>query len=191
MLSILTHAHRFAPLTMLAICSAWLSACDASSRCYIQRNFDSPQEESLIRAAEAVYPPREDVVALAVTDAYGVSPSELPEDHAWWYGMWGGVRMPYAITAEAIAYFADRVRKAPLWPMTSMMYTADIEYNEAYELDGEQFRGVYVVTMHLTYGYYCGPLCAAGISKGRTVVLTPEGAWLYVSGDGRAGMMIS
>jgi len=191
MSSILTYTHPSAPLIMLAACSAWLSACDVSSRCSIQRNFDNPQERGLICAAEAVYPPREDVVALATTDPYGVNPSELPEDHAWWYGMWGHDRMPYAITAEAIAYFAGQVRKAPPWPITTMTYKADIEYNEAYELDGEEFSDVYVVTMHLTYGHYCGPLCATGILKGRTVVLTPEGACLHISGDGKAGMMIS
>lgn len=160
----------------------------------VQRNAESPEEENLIAIAEAVYPAREDVVAVFV--------GEIPEEPLWWYDTFDDVRIPYAITAEAIEYYSDLVDQwqeeadadcpwCVTWLSCSLEYVADIEYHETYENEGETFSDVYVVTMNLHWGAYCGPVCAHWFEKDRTVVLTPDGEVLNVFGDGPTSFIVS
>jgi len=164
----------------------------------IERNAATPEEENLIAIAEAVYPPREDVI-----EAYCGSPEHLdPDEPLWWYCGFDGVRIPYAITGDAVDYYSDLVHEwrdeaatsHPLtvfWLRCNFEYGADIEYYETYESREETFSDVYVVMMRLHWSAYCGPVCAHAFDKYRIVVLTPEGEVLAIFGDGTTSLFVS
>jgi hypothetical protein len=62
------------------------------------------KEEHLLRIAEETYPPSEAVLAIAEH-----APDEPPlqaQDRLWWYGGFDGVRLPYAVTMDAVRYYA-------------------------------------------------------------------------------------
>jgi len=167
-------------------------------RMHVERNFDTSEEEALIAAAEAVYPPREDVLA-AIPESFA---GQIPDEDLWWYDSWGDILIPYAITAEAVDYYSNWVAQAReqaeagdchsvTWLWSYMTYTADIDYHEMYESEEGTLSDVYVVTMRLRWSAYCGRRCGAWFEKDRVVALSPEGEPLLVSGDGTTDFWVS
>ncbi|MDX9974833.1 MAG: hypothetical protein RBU21_17735 [FCB group bacterium] len=196
-----------------AAMAIWLIACAASlAGCpselatrlrydvHINRHFDTLLERDLILVAENTYPDPEDVVELY---PLGTNPEDLPENVWWYYGYFGSdTRYPYAITADAIEYYKqkvleDRANAVPepdLWEAHSedFRYTATVKYFATFNgEEGETFSDVYVVTMSLNWRESCGPLCGGGFYQDREVVLTPSGEVLQVLGDGEAGQFYS
>jgi len=154
---------------------------------HVERNFETPEEQSLIVIAEQVCPAREDVLAAATPEDRDALAAEAGEDCLWWYGCC--FRLPYAITADAVVYFTDRVNQleetSKGWPFASaeLEYVVEIEYRDTYTNNGYDYINVYIVHMAMNYGER---LVLAGryFEKQRLVVLTPEGEVLAVFGDG-------
>jgi hypothetical protein len=167
----------------------------------IERNFATLEEEVLIQIAEASHPAREDVAAVYPA---GTKPEDLPE-HVWWYYKEFGssLRLPYAITADAIEYYKQLVlghqayylqHRASLSPEggEQFYYIANIHFFANFEDEhGETYSNVYVVSMALGWNYSSGPDTGAGFDQDRAVVLTPSGEVLHVQGDGRARVFVS
>jgi hypothetical protein len=166
----------------------------------VNRSFRNPDEERLIRIAEETYPPTEAVLAIAKS----VSGSEAlsKERRLWWYDTFDGVRIPYAVTMDAVRYYlgltqalgrGDSTQTAGIRMKRShFSYYARISNRTAtYSRDGRVFKDVYVVEMGLKWSNYCGSLCACSFRLDRTVLIRPDGTVLCVFGDQKPMVTVS
>ncbi len=159
-------------------------------------------EASLIAQAEAVYPPRDSVIAAAW------DPAQVPETEYWYYAGFDGVRIPYAITGDAVAYYADLIdaleagERLQFLTEASLDYRVAVSFRTAYTFEGvdpetleplpsESFERVYVVEMSLAWYQYCGDLCAMWIDHERVVVFDEAGTLLRVFLDGPRPVAVS
>ncbi|CAN5494710.1 hypothetical protein BH10ACI1_BH10ACI1_20660 [soil metagenome] len=53
---------------------------------------------------------------------------------------------------------------------TSFSYLATIKYHDKFEIVGEKFENVNVVSLELSWAQYCGSLCAMGFSREKIIV---------------------
>ena len=141
------------------------------------------------------YPAREDVLAVA-TDWIG----DIPEADLWWYDTVSGVRVPFAITKEAVDYYSDLIaqwKKDPhgygsiVWLSATFKYKADVQPFSRYEAAGHVFTDVNVVHLVLKWSAFCGPMCAHAFTKERIVVLNANGDVLAIIGDGTTPLFVS
>jgi len=163
----------------------------------VNRNFSDLEEEHLIRIAEETYPPIEAVLPVA-----GSRPGRealAKEKRLWWYDTFDGVRLPYAVTMDAVRYYLKLTQTMGNGVETSgirmkaskFTYYANISKSSAYSRDGRVFSDVYVVEMGLSWSNYCGSLCACSFDLNRTVILRPDGTVLCVFGDQRPMVVVS
>ena len=172
----------------------------------VERTFANSFEEQLIEKAEQYYPLRDSVVSLA--EQFGVSSDSIPSNDYWWYQIYRGIRVPYAITSEAIEYFVESVkiverntREVCKNYSYSAQYVATVRFERTYTVqpmviggESKSFENVYVVTMSLTWGSsYHGPGLgdAYGVRADRLVVFDEQGIMLGVFYDGGAGIAVS
>lgn len=165
----------------------------------IARQYESEEEARLIQMAESVYPNREDVLAV---EGHFVKEKSIPAgEELWWYDAFDGVRIPYAITGDAVCYYRDLTlafRKGDFTGSngirmlkSELHYTAAVARHEHYESDGREFQGVSVVTMKLSWSQYCGNVCAMGFQKERVVVFDAAGKIIAVLLDGATRYRVS
>ena len=166
----------------------------------VNRGFRNSEEERLIRIAEETYPPAEAVLSIAETRPGGHGPSK--QERLWWYGEFDGVRLPYAVTMDAVRYYlaltqafgrGDTTQTNGI-PMkrSNFSYHANVSSRPStYSRDGRVFEDVYVVEMGLRWSNYCGSLCACSFDLDRTVVLRRDGTVLCVFGDQRPRVLVS
>ena len=165
----------------------------------IFRSFRDSDEERLIRIAEETYPPPEAVLAAGESPG-NRAPSKQPR--LWWYGDFDGVRLPYAITMDAVRYYLNLTQtlgqgKPPVpggikMKRSTFRYSATISSRpQTISRDGRVFRDAFVVTMKLSWSDYCGSLCACWFDLERTVVLRRDGTVLCVFGDQRPMVTVS
>lgn len=166
----------------------------------IERRFGSPEEERLLRIAEALYPPRDTLEAAIQRAKFKVG--DLPDDgDLWWSSSFDGIRLPFAITGKAVRYYLGLTdsfergdfegSKGIRMESSYFRYTATIDRQETFELSGLSLEDVYVVRLRLSWSNYCGLLCALGLEHSRVVVLSPDGEVLRVSGDREAAVFVS
>ena len=164
----------------------------------IQRTVRTDNDLRMIRIAESAYPPRSDVVRTAEADS--PRSRSLPDDEKlWWYDEGDGVRIPFAITAEAVEWYRKLVEsyrtkvwpKTDLGPFSSFNYLASASFKKVYTRDGRSFGSVYVVEMNLSFGVTWGSTAAVGFHKDRTVVLDRSGKVLAIFGDGKTSVWVS
>ena len=168
---------------------------DTASRAYVatvHREFRNPLEERLLGVAEGIYPPAKAVVSVA--DNHAERSKLLREERLWWFGDFDGVRLPFAVTMDAVHYYlkltqtfgrGDRTPPHQI-PMiaSKFSYTATVSPGPRnYTRGGRTFRDVYVVEMKLSWWDYCGSLCACGFDLDRTVLFLPDGTLVCVFGD--------
>ncbi len=164
----------------------------------VLRTIRTDRDMELINIAENAYPARTDVIK-AIEKAH-FKLGGVPEDEKlWWYSSFDKVRLPYAITAEAIEYYRNPFKPSYLsppekpWPAKkySFTYTAEVEFKRRYENEARKFSNVYVVKMQLSLSAYWGPLAALGFYKDRVVVIDERGKVLAIFGDGRTSAVVA
>lgn len=169
---------------------------------FIDRQAETPAEEAIILAAEKACPLREDVLAAAAPEDTAALEAEAGDGCLWWYGnapLYGReLKLPYAVTADAVDYYADRVEQArlareaswlpfPLMAEAYLSYTATIEPQSDFIVGEKQHENIYLVHMWLSYGESSLlPMRDGGVSKKRTVAVSAAGEVLAVFGDGPA-----
>lgn len=170
----------------------------------IERNAKNDFENNLILKAEAVYPPRDSVLA--------IMPPELakanPVAEYWYYSQFDGILIPYAVNSGAINYYSRMIDSLNANNGYNFLlsakfdYSADIKFKESYTFEGKNlfsgrqmpsvsFSRVYVVSMTLKWENYCGPVCGLWISHQRVVVLDESGNILRVFYDGPIPVAVS
>ena len=168
---------------------------------HIVRDVAGPQQAALLRAAEALDPPREDVLAL-IASRPRFSVREVPPDGPlWWFSAFDGVRIAYAVTDDALAYYAAMAKAFADGDFSAtsgiemtkggLQYEAGVTHEERLERDGRSFENVDVVRMTLRWFQYCGGECAMGFSKERVVVFDASGEVLALFGDGMVDVLVS
>lgn len=166
----------------------------------VHRAFRSAEEGRLLKIAEATYPPRDSVLA-AIPRAHFKLGAAPDETYLWWSSSFDGVRIPYAITADAVQYYLDLTESFRRGDFSQshgirmdssrFRYTATIEKRPEFQREGRSFRDVYVAELKLQWSDDCGSLCDLWIDKDRIVVLNPAGVVLAVFRDGNAPIVVS
>ena len=115
--------------------------------------------------------------------------------------MFDGVRIPYAITGDALRYYRDvtlafragdfsRFNNLAMQE-SSLDYLAQIERHELYKAEGREFPNATVVTMKLDWSQNCGTECALHLQKQRVVVFDDSGTVIAVFHDGPEGYRVA
>jgi hypothetical protein len=155
----------------------------------IQRHAADDHEKKLIAAAEKSQP---DPAALLEAIGKGNGTAK-PVAGQWWNKEALGIRIPFAITGDAVQYYSDLVTKYGeqklvrfAQPSSAFTYHAKVSKPAAYEIDGKSLQNVTVVTMTLTFRQNFVATVAEGFSfeKTREVVFDKDGKILHVQGDG-------
>lgn len=171
----------------------------------IERVATNNFERDLIFSAESIYPNRDSV--LAHMSRY-VPQSSIPDSNLWFYEVFDGVLIPFAITSEAISYYDDLIDSISanngydFFIKANFKYRAEIEFKESYTFEGKNliteeplpsvsFERVYVVAMSLEWDNYCGMECGLWISHKRIVVFDESGNLLNVFYDGPIPIAVS
>jgi hypothetical protein len=167
----------------------------------VRREAADKQQSTLIATAEAAQPSKETLrqatEARDRNDPLGLAqPKEAPRpvgDKVWWYKEQLGIRIPCAITADAVAYYSDlvgnygkQVLKRYSEPSSRLDYRARVKFHKEYKLAGKTFNNVHVVTLKLTFeqNFAATSTEAMHFEKERVVVLDARGKVLHISGDG-------
>ena len=120
----------------------------------------------------------------------------MPGDR-WWFSTTDAVLMPYAVTGTAVQYYRRRAyeRAATANPFTfakpvpehrgEFTYKANVERGR-----DDRNRPTHVITMDLSWQYWCGMMCAAGTRVRRVVTISADGS-VTVNGDGPPMVVMS
>lgn len=175
---------------------------DTAQRAFIgtvRREFRTPLEERLLRIAEETYPPAKAVAFVANDRADRKELAKTPR--LWWYGHFDGVRLPFAITMDAVRYYFQLVQQMGRGETTAAIsipmkacefgYVAKVSGPKDYRRKEQSYSDVYVVEMHLKWFNYCSPLCACWFDLDRTVLIRADGHVLCVFGDSKPTVAVS
>ena len=169
----------------------------------IERVFLNEFEQNLIITAESFYPPRDSVLN-AASPEFQIF---IPDTNYWFYDSFDGVRIPYAITIDAINYYSNIIDLLNASP-NSLIYKADFDYKaevayfNSYSFEGIDpftgdtlpsisFNNVFVVKMDLSWDHSCGPECGLYIIHKRIVIFNSEGELLQIFHDGKIPVTVS
>jgi hypothetical protein len=118
---------------------------------------------------------------------------ETPPKEQWWQKEELGIKIPFAITKDAIAYYSELVTgygkqatKRYMEPSSNFTYEAKVAKQTEFSIDGKTFKDVSVVTMEMKFmeSFAATTTEALSFEKRRTVVFDGDGKVLHVSGDG-------
>ncbi len=160
---------RNLPFIVLATLPLLAGCSDSRYKIDIQREYSTPEEAALIDVAEHVCPTSEDVLHL-----YSVEKGADLEG-----------KSTYSSMSDLLDSWSQQINEARrtyplltriLFPLASasLYYRADIEFQEQFINETDQFDNVYVVHMIISYGQTIGPLTGSGFRKERTVILTAD-----------------
>ncbi len=173
----------------------------AQHQVVISRTAADAKQTAMIAAAEAAQPSKELLNQAAEArdrnDPLGLAkPHEAKApagDKVWWYKEELGIRIPCAITADAVAYYSDLVGKYGkqnlkryMEPSSRLAYVAGVKFHPEFKLGDQTFKDVHVVTLKLTFSQNFAATTTEGMrfEKERVVVLDAAGKVLLVTGDG-------
>jgi hypothetical protein len=168
----------------------------------VVRVAESQFERELLRTAEALYPSS---AALDASEAeylernsFGRWPQHMARARRepgprWWWHDWGPVRLPYALTASAVAYHLVAMRGLSQSP-NRMGRDSTETHGGSFEYGARVVRlegGGFAVEMEARWSYHCGSLCGVWFTKTRRVLFDRDGVPLSVDGDGMPNWMVS
>jgi hypothetical protein len=167
----------------------------AKHQVVIRRDTTDKQKAAMIAAAEAAQPSEKTLrEAAEARDPNQPKEAKAPVgDKVWWYKEQLGIRIPCAITADAVTYYSDlvgkygkQVLKRHAEPNSRFEYQAGVKFHQEFKLGDKTFAGVNVVTLKLTFAQNFVATGTEGIhfEKERIVVLDAAGKVLHISGDG-------
>jgi len=169
----------------------------AKHQVVIRREAADAKQSEMIATAEAVQPSAEALRQAAEANSPGSAQSKGPEasagDKVWWYGEQLGIRIPCAITADAVVYYSDLVVKYGKQafkryaePSSRLDYHASVKFYKAFKLGDQTFTDVHVVTLKLAFSQNFAATTTEGMhfQKERVIVLDANRKVLQISGDG-------
>jgi hypothetical protein len=153
----------------------------------IRREAADEKQKAMITTAEAALPDIEALREAAAPEKPAVG------DGRWWYKIESGTRIPFAITADAVAHYAalveangKRAITAYVEPRSNLDYRASAVFHKEFAQGDQTFRNVHVVTLKLRFSqhFVTGQTEGVEFAKERVVVLDETGKVLLISGDG-------
>jgi hypothetical protein len=154
---------------------------------HLSRRFANAKEEKILRIAEAVYSSDQ--------------PLKTGSWRQWWCSSFDGVRIPYAITRSAVAYYLDvsegfrtnnpREPARPTMKFSTLIYSAKVSWKESYKVGTAEFRNIYLVSLELAWMQYCNALCGMMFGTTRNVVVKDDGSVLAIENDSCAPFVVS
>ena len=159
----------------------------AKHQVIIKREASDSKLAALIATAEAAQPSKEAVLKAADT----ATPPK--GDPLWWYKEELGVRIPFAVTRDAVTYYTGLVHsygrqsmKRFTEPTSEFNYHASIQFHADFTHEGKSFTNVHVVSLTLKFTQnFCATVTEGmAIEKVRTVIIDNQGAVVLVHGDG-------
>lgn len=166
----------------------------------ISRVFNNEFEEKLLKQAESFYPPRDSVIKI-VSEEYKGS---IPYTGYWFYKTIDHIKIPYAITSEAVDYYSKKIDElykdsTSIINSAKFIYKAEVKFYETFKLDVDRIsmaikqpynaNNVFVAEMSMEWGHGCGNMCCLGIRIKRVVIFDLQGNLLMVFYD-RFGSVI-
>ncbi|MFZ9937578.1 MAG: hypothetical protein ACO3JG_11060 [Luteolibacter sp.] len=154
----------------------------------IRREAANGVQEKMIAAAEAAIPDEE-----ALRKAMGDGQPLAKDEVQWWHEEKLGIRIPFAITGDAVAYYKSLVEgygkrsfKRYMQPSSKLEYHASAAFHAEFEHGGRKFKDVHVVTLKLRFAqsFAATTTEALEFEKRRTVILDTNGDVMAVDGDG-------
>jgi hypothetical protein len=145
----------------------------------------SPSQHTIVVKRNATELPQQRLIAAAEALA--------PRTGPWWDQELRGVRIPVALTAEAVAYYTALVtqHQAETWvrharPASSFLYEATATHHDTFSTDGRDFTNVTVVSMRMKFHqrFTATPSEGFGFEKRRLVLFDHEAKIVHVAGDG-------
>jgi hypothetical protein len=160
----------------------------------IRREAPDSAAARLLGIAEATYPPRDLLVRIAEGQGYEMG-SDSARVPLWWCRGVGVSRIPYAVTAGALAHYGKltehlrerEFREAGTPPLfrSELTYRATIARQETFALNDTIYADGYMADLSLSWSYDDGTF-APFTRAHRIVLLSSAGAVLAVRGDGEA-----
>jgi hypothetical protein len=157
----------------------------------IQRKAPDLHQAGLLARAEATYPSRDVMIAIALQRGHELG-SDSSRGNLWWHRGIGPSRLPYAVTLAAIDYYAGlterfrrrQFREAGTRSLYSsrLVYEGSIQHRDRFSVWHSEYRDVYVASLHLVWAWDDG-IFDSFTEATRTVVLDRSGEVLAVSGD--------
>ena len=182
----LVHSAATAAVTPDSKPKEW-PANPAKHQIMIRREAADQQQSAMIAAAEAAHPAKETLKQAAGEAAVPAG------EKVWWYEEQLGIRIPCAITADAVAYYSDLVGKYGkqvlqryVEPSSRLDYHAGVKFHRDFKIGDKSFNNVHVVTLKLTFSQNFTATMTEGMrfEKERVVILDATGKVLHISGDG-------
>ncbi len=161
----------------------------------VERIFKTEAESALITAAENLAPNEKELLASAQKQ----DESAKPVAKQWWYQEALSVKIPFALTADAVIYYTELVngfgkQKHNRFsaPASRFHYEAQVAKHETFEVDGKTFTNVSVVTLSMTFSENFVTTLTEGMefAKKRVVIFDAAGKVLHTSGDGETEVPI-
>ena len=161
----------------------------------VERVFQNDAESALITVAENLAANEKELLAAAQKQ----DEAAKPVAKQWWYYEALAVKIPFALTADAVSYYTELVngfgkQKLSRYsaPGSNFHYQARVSKHESFEIDGKTFTNVSVVTLSMTFSQHFVTTVTEGmdIAKTRTVVFDAAGKVLHTSGDGETQVPI-
>jgi hypothetical protein len=167
----------------------------------IKRDAADTKQTAMITAAEAAQANKE-VLRVAVeahnpnnpVDPAQAKRAKVPEgDNVWWHQEQLGIRIPCAVTADAILYYTDLVTKNATkefknyaMPSSRLDYHAIAQFHKEFKVNDKTFANVNVVTLVLIFSANFTAEATSGMQfeKIRIVILDAANKVLHISGDG-------
>lgn len=160
----------------------------------VRRDYPDSLAGRLLSVAEATFPPRGPLLRTAAEQGWELG-ADAASGPLWWRKGLDESRVPYAVTAAAVAYYLALVeshrdreyRRTAARPLfrSALTYRASIAARDTFALADSTYRGVYVASLALTWTFDDGTFVPR-VDAVRTVVLTAGGDVLAVEGDGAA-----
>lgn len=161
----------------------------------VERVFQNDAESALITAAENLAPNEKELLA----EAQKQDDAAKLVAKQWWYYEALAVKIPFALTADAVTYYTELVngfgkQKLSRYsaPGSNFHYQARVSKHESFEIDGKTFTNVSVVTLSMTFSESFVTTVTEGMdfAKKREVVFDAAGKVLHCSGDGETQVPI-
>jgi hypothetical protein len=111
----------------------------------------------------------------------------------WWYMESVNVKIPFALTGDAVTYYSDLVTgfgkqamKRYSKPGSNFTYSASVSHHAEFTVDEKKFQNVTVVTLSMEFSenFAATTTEAMNFSKQRVIVFDKDSKALYISGDG-------
>ena len=158
---------------------------DSNHTVELDRSFNGPIEDALIKKAEAVYQGPNKMIDTILRDPRWLA-EHIPEDSEplWWIAGNDNVRLTTIVTARAVHHYYDlslKLRQNPdavpgfRMNHTSLAYRANIKRYGKYSHGEDRFSDVYLADLNLEWPHSCGGLCGMSFKRNKVVILSASG----------------